>query len=354
MSRHASPKDTISETCPLGAPIIRRLYDLEDYHQNGLLQEDRVVLALGHKPDRFCIPRHILIEHSPVFRATLELTGSKGDNSGGVSVSGVIKLPEDDPEYLMGVFGAYDSALISHPNNPSFEYIEGVLRLAHKYEFALAIQWAIGILRVDWSTNSRAWHKALIDPSQDDIRHAIALINLSRDTNINEFLACAFYLLCADTKWSDDPLVYKLLRAPDVSFLRHGIQQLYRRYAQNAQDSKTTVLPMDSDVPYHADSSPVQPSSAPGTSSQWEDFILCAATICAVTAHLPPIVVEMRKRKVAWVRSFMSETNINPTEVYMGGITLVDLLPAQEDPELARMFSVMGRNRRRVRHRAQV
>ncbi|KDQ09500.1 hypothetical protein BOTBODRAFT_69060 [Botryobasidium botryosum FD-172 SS1] len=195
-----------------------------------LFQNDHVDLALGHKPLHFHVPRHLLINYSPAFRSMLEPPEPEGSAARKISGSGgnLIDLPDVDPDYFAGVLSVYyGPVLMPHPKNLSFEYAAGVLRLASIYGFALAVQWATDALREDWSTSSSTWREALINPSQDKIRQAIALINLSRDINFRPFLESAFYLLCADARWGDDPSIYGPLRKADAFLLRRGIQTLY-------------------------------------------------------------------------------------------------------------------------------
>lgn len=154
-------------------------------------------------------------------------------------------------------------------------------------------------MRADWSFESSSWLKALVDSSQDDVRNAIALINVSRETDIHEFLGCAFYLLCADEKWSGNPSVYQSLQNADALLLKLGIQTLYRLCVQQAQQGRVTVLHTRSTLNHHPTEPPslaaINPqtpmrtsyaSSWSGFPRSWESFVCDAITIRTVILGL--------------------------------------------------------------------
>jgi len=262
---------------------------------NCYFDDSYVVLALGHDGFLFRIYRSILIDYSQMFRDMLESSTPEGSLIEGASVDCPIKLPDDDPEHFAGVLSIYyGPVLIPRPEKPSFEYTTGVFRLASKYKFTLAIDWAADMLRVDWSPKSNSWLRTLANPSQDDIGRAIALINVCRETNVDEFLGCAFYLLCAEETCGDDSLMYEPLQKADIIVLMRGSRKLCRLYAEQAQQGRLTSFSMNSDTtkstasPFGSPWSPIpnQTGLGLGTPRTWETFICDPITIRSVFSFL--------------------------------------------------------------------
>ncbi|KDQ07630.1 hypothetical protein BOTBODRAFT_596488, partial [Botryobasidium botryosum FD-172 SS1] len=279
-----------------------------EYYPHRLFNNDCVVLALGRRPLLFHIPRFILVEHSPVLRASLGSKGSDGNDFEGASLDdGPIALPDDDPDRFADVLSVYYGPTLA-PDLPrtesamtAFERKTGNLRLASKYGFALAVKHAADDLRGSWSTESGSWRKILINPSRNDVRRAISLINLCRELDIHEFLGCAFYLLCADTKWSESPdLTYEHLRKADILLMRKGIQCLYRQYAEpgraqaltrgSRNDKISSGRPWPSSA-FPSDSKPHEKLPAQGSLGlipplKWEEFICSAAAMRCVIQEM--------------------------------------------------------------------
>ncbi|KDQ09476.1 hypothetical protein BOTBODRAFT_37049 [Botryobasidium botryosum FD-172 SS1] len=205
---------------------------------------DHVVLALGREETLFRIDRQVLLEHSKVFQRMLDTSDPETSERKGSSDEHPIRLPDDDPDYFAGILRVYYSTFLIPPdsNTPSFEHTLGVLRLASKYEFAHAIKWATDAIAADWSPQSATWLKTLDNPSQTDLKRAVALINISRELNIHTFLGCAFYLLCTDETWCGNSTVYGALSQSDALVLSRGIMSLWRHCAEQMRQGKDIRL----------------------------------------------------------------------------------------------------------------
>ncbi|KDQ07625.1 hypothetical protein BOTBODRAFT_180495 [Botryobasidium botryosum FD-172 SS1] len=69
-------------------------------------QNDHVGFALG-QPFLFSVPRHILIEHSSVFRAMLDPPKPESNAAGELEGETVLDLPDIDPDHFVGVLSVY-------------------------------------------------------------------------------------------------------------------------------------------------------------------------------------------------------------------------------------------------------
>ncbi|KDQ07631.1 hypothetical protein BOTBODRAFT_180501 [Botryobasidium botryosum FD-172 SS1] len=254
---------------------------------NCYFDDDYVVLALGHDAFHFRIYRSILVKHSEVFRSMLESSNSESKPAKGASENNPITLPDDDPEYFAGVLSIYyGPVLVPRPQDPSFAYTIGVLRLASKYKFALAIDWATDLLREDWSPKSDSWLETIANPSQRDFEQAVALINACRETGIHEFLGCAFYLLCTDETCGDTS-IYEPLQKTDVVLLMQGSRKLCRMYAEQAlrsSNAKVSMAAKSLTSPFSWGSFPNHTAQA--ASREWTKFTCDPNTALIVTSTM--------------------------------------------------------------------
>ncbi|KDQ07644.1 hypothetical protein BOTBODRAFT_70267 [Botryobasidium botryosum FD-172 SS1] len=232
-------------------PTSTKLSEHEHSHYPDCYFDDEfIVLAVGPKPFLFRISRPIICKAWKL-RQMLEAPRSKGTVSVGSSDDHPIRLPEDNPDHFAGVMRVYHSKFqIPRPNPPSFDYVMGTLRVAAKYGFIHARDWAVDILHADWLSQSKAWLAKLAEPSREDIRQAIALINVSRELRLPEFLGRAFYLLCVDERWCGDAQLYADLKQADCLILRRGVKSFWHLLAEHNQGEKKAPPPGD-DKPFH-------------------------------------------------------------------------------------------------------
>ncbi|KDQ07645.1 hypothetical protein BOTBODRAFT_48660 [Botryobasidium botryosum FD-172 SS1] len=251
--------------------------------------DDYVVLSIGSEPTLFRIQRSILHKYSNVLSCMLESPNDEKRMQGS-SDQRPLRLPDDDPNHFAGVLSIYHGTiLIPRPSEPSFEYITGILRVAKKYAFSEATDWALDLLRDTWSLGSSRWLKMLANPSESDVRRAITLVNLSRELRINEFLGGALYLLCTDETLCGDPAMLKQLGRADVLLMIRGTQSVYRFRAQ----LNSFIKPLDDRAPstftYPLSPPPANPNSyqqpppqPQPTISTWREFVCNPATMQTV------------------------------------------------------------------------
>ncbi|KDQ07649.1 hypothetical protein BOTBODRAFT_648089 [Botryobasidium botryosum FD-172 SS1] len=175
-----------------------------------------------------------VLNHSKTFRVMFPLSHPEGK---GTSDDNPIHLP-DDPEHFCGAPSEYHGpTVMPHPDKPSVEYIVGVLRVARKYGFALAEEWALRALRTEFSVGSRQWQDALARPSREDIQRSLVLLRLAQqEGGLDDFLGAALYLLCTEETWDEDECLYGGMHIQDASRLAQGTRRLYR-----LSGSKSTV-----------------------------------------------------------------------------------------------------------------
>ncbi|KDQ07646.1 hypothetical protein BOTBODRAFT_48661 [Botryobasidium botryosum FD-172 SS1] len=228
-------------------------------------EDDFVVLAVGPKPSHFKISRTIL-NFSEKLRSMLEKSSSNSadDVAEGASDEHPVRLPEDDPEHFAGVMRVYHSKYqIPRPEVLSFEYLTGTLRVANKYGFTHAVDWAAGVLRTTWSPQSNAWLKTIANPAQNDFKHAIELINTCRGLQIPDLLEGAYYLLCTDNRWCKGKMLYPVMEPADYILLHLGATGLRELFAERMRGK--VVFAQD----------PVSnPNPDLGARKAWEDFIV--------------------------------------------------------------------------------
>jgi len=187
---------------------------------SGSLSRKRLCdLSLGPKPSLFRVPREILAKYSGLFKDLFSLPLPECGTSEGSSDDNPIRLL-DDPDHFAGILSVYyGTVLMPHPCDLSFEYVTGVLRVAFKYEFALAIEWAWSNLSATWSWRAQSWLTALSQPSPDDLAQSITLINISRELDDHRLFGSALYMLCVDHTWRGEESIYGAMQPSDVFLL---------------------------------------------------------------------------------------------------------------------------------------
>ncbi|KDQ07642.1 hypothetical protein BOTBODRAFT_38628 [Botryobasidium botryosum FD-172 SS1] len=234
---------------PFSTPQPQPFESSAERYANCYFEGDHVVLSLGPKPSLFRVQRAILAKYSATFQDMFTLPPPVDKAAEGSSDDNPIRLP-DDPEHFAGVLRVYYGAiLMPHPPILTVEYITGVLRVASKYDFALAVEWAWSNIRASWSWMVKPWLDALGTPSQCFLKEAIMLINMCHELHDHAYLGPAFYLLCVDEKWYGEKLVYGGLRPDDMLLLLKGSRSLYRLWAEKCQASPAQPSPAAAPAP---------------------------------------------------------------------------------------------------------
>ncbi|KDQ13146.1 hypothetical protein BOTBODRAFT_33759 [Botryobasidium botryosum FD-172 SS1] len=178
-------------------------------HEELYFEGDHIVLALGPRPTLFRVQRAMLVIQSETFRDMLEIPppreGGVGSSVEGSSDDNPIFLPDDPEEFACALKVYYQHMLTPLPEKPDFDFIMGVLRIASKYNFKRASEWALGTLRADWARTSSTWTGYLTNPTPPPglAQNALKLILASRSTGSTEFLPTAFYFLCVFDNWGN-------------------------------------------------------------------------------------------------------------------------------------------------------
>ncbi|KDQ09501.1 hypothetical protein BOTBODRAFT_69061 [Botryobasidium botryosum FD-172 SS1] len=229
------------------AQVVPQMSTAEHY-PNRYFEGDYVILSLGPKPYLFRVQRNILAKYSGTFRDMFSLPPPEGGTAEGSSDDNPIRLP-DDPDHFAGVLSVYHgTVLMPYPCDLSFDYVTSVLRVASKYEFTLAVEWAWSKLSETWSWRARPWLAALPQPSRVNLRQAIALIGVSRELDDRRLLGSAFYMLCVDQKWSGEESVYGAMQPADVFLLLKITRKISRLWVEKcaAQAVSSALQPVNS------------------------------------------------------------------------------------------------------------
>jgi len=194
-----------------------------------------LLVSLGSKsPVLFRVQRAVLM-HSEIFQHMFDIPPSSSNAIEGSTDDNPIKL-EDDPEHFAGVLSVYYGSILAPiPQNSGTPFVIGVLRVASKYEFIQAREWALQKLRVDWSFATMQVSDSLTNIQEGTVSDATEVIRVSHDLKINEFLGPALYLLCVAQRnpWSSG--LYSSLSLEDAVRLLQGTRHFYQSWgAQEA------------------------------------------------------------------------------------------------------------------------
>ncbi|KDQ07626.1 hypothetical protein BOTBODRAFT_180496 [Botryobasidium botryosum FD-172 SS1] len=261
----------------------------KERYPNRYFEGGHVILCLGPKSSLFRVQRSVLAKYSATFGDMFSLPPPEGSTAEGSSDDNPIHLP-DDPDHFAGVLSIYyGTVLMPHPSDLTFEYVTGVLHVAHKYEFALAIEWAWSNLSARWSWQAEPWRTALSKLSQTDVKRAVALVRISYELDNNRLLGSAFYLLCIDEKWSGDERVYGEMGSEDLHLLLKATRKLYSLWAEKSRappaPSAVGASPLELfGTPQPAVvGSPSAYAAVPSSPQDaWQTFIRDSSTISAI------------------------------------------------------------------------
>ncbi|KDQ08590.1 hypothetical protein BOTBODRAFT_561708 [Botryobasidium botryosum FD-172 SS1] len=211
--------------------------DSEFYFEGGL-----VVLALGPRPTLFRILRSILKTNSKIFRDMFDLPPA--DNMEGGTDENPIHLPDDPAAFAVILRHFHPATSYSYPM-PEFDLVLEVLRVATKYEFERARNWARRQLRHTWGRSSPKRLGFLSAPTRELTQNAIKLTEVARVTRSGDFIPLALYFLCAvdDMDWmiAGDTT----LSQADTSMLWKGSRCLLRAWGRAERPEWSVFLRSD-------------------------------------------------------------------------------------------------------------
>ncbi|KDQ13147.1 hypothetical protein BOTBODRAFT_396619 [Botryobasidium botryosum FD-172 SS1] len=205
-------------------------------HEELYFEGGHVVLALGPIPTLLRVQRAMLVTQSEIFRDMLGIPLPREDGSEtsveGLSDDNPVFLPDDPKEFACAVKVYYQHMLTPLPEKPDFDFVMGVLRIASKYYFHRASEWAFGTLRADWARTSSTWQGHLTNPTPppDLGQNALKLILASRIAGSTEFLPVAFYFLCVFDNWSNVAPGDPMLSQDDFIILLKGSRCLTKTW----------------------------------------------------------------------------------------------------------------------------